>query len=152
PGHARRARRPRGRLPAARPGRRRCRRGARRGAPPHGALRRRPRDDHAGRRRHRRPGAGDGRSPRYLMGDAMQFWVNLLGLPFPDFVPLARRADELGFAGVAVSDHLVVPDLIESRYPGGARPWGQQTDWPDAWVAIAAMAAVTTRLRFATNV
>jgi probable F420-dependent oxidoreductase len=82
----------------------------------------------------------------------VEYWVNLLGVPFADFVPLAQRADELGYAGVAVSDHLVVPDHIDSRYPGGARPWGQQTDWPDAWVAIAAMAAVTTRLRFTTNV
>jgi probable F420-dependent oxidoreductase len=82
----------------------------------------------------------------------VQFWVNLLGVPFADFLPIARRADELGFAGVAVSDHVVVPDHIESRYPGGDRPWGQQTDWPDAWVAIGAMAAITTRLRFVTNV
>jgi probable F420-dependent oxidoreductase len=82
----------------------------------------------------------------------VQYWLNLLGVPFADFLPLARRADEVGFAGVAVSDHLVVPDRIDSRYPGGARPWGQETDWPDAWVAIAAMAAVTTRLRFVTNV
>ncbi len=82
----------------------------------------------------------------------MQFWVNLLGVPFADFLAVARRADELGFAGVAVSDHLVVPDHIESRYPGGDRPWGQATDWPDAWVAIGAMAAVTTSVRFVTNV
>jgi probable F420-dependent oxidoreductase len=82
----------------------------------------------------------------------VQFWVNLLGTPFADFVPVARRADELGYAGVAVSDHLVVPEHIESRYPGGNRPWGQHTDWPDAWVAIGAMAAVTTSLRFVTNV
>jgi probable F420-dependent oxidoreductase len=82
----------------------------------------------------------------------VQYWLNLLGVPFADFVPLARRADDLGLAGVAVSDHLIVPDRIESHYPGGDRPWGPQTDWPDAWVAIAAMAAVTTRLRFATNV
>ena len=33
---------------------------------------------------------------------------------------LARRADELGFAYLAVPDHIVVPRTIDSRYPYSA--------------------------------
>jgi probable F420-dependent oxidoreductase len=82
----------------------------------------------------------------------VQYWLNALETPAAELLPLARRADQLGFAGVALADHLVVPARIDTPYPGGARSWTGQTDWPDPWVSIAAMAAATTRLRFVTNV
>ncbi|NUR26977.1 MAG: LLM class flavin-dependent oxidoreductase, partial [Catenulispora sp.] len=36
--------------------------------------------------------------------------------------------------------------------PDGSRYWTKDTHWPEPWVAIAAMAVVTTRLRFTTNI
>ena len=47
------------------------------------------------------------------------------------------------------------PREIGSKYPyaaDGRRPWEEPDPWPDTWVAIAAMGAVTTRLEFMTGV
>jgi probable F420-dependent oxidoreductase len=68
-----------------------------------------------------------------------------------EFCELAREADANGWEAIAVSDHVVHPARIESPYPyskDGSLRWSETTPWPDPWVAIAAMAAVTTRLRF----
>lgn len=82
----------------------------------------------------------------------MQYWINLIAVPYDHLFPIASEAERLGFAGLALADHLAVPTVIESPYPGGARPWTETDDWPDVWVMIGAMAASTTRLRFVTNV
>jgi probable F420-dependent oxidoreductase len=71
------------------------------------------------------------------------------------FVELARTADACGWDGLAMSDHLIYPEELRSQYPysSDGRPlWSPSTPWPDPWVSIGAMAAVTTRLRFLTNV
>jgi len=71
------------------------------------------------------------------------------------FAHMARAADESGWWAMAVSDHIVHPQKIESSYPyvADGRPyWGSDNPWPDPWVAIGAMAAVTERLRFLTNI
>jgi probable F420-dependent oxidoreductase len=68
---------------------------------------------------------------------------------------MAALAEENGIDAVAVSDHVAHPERIASRYPyteDGSIRWTEETAWPDPWVAIGAMAAVTTRLRFVTNV
>jgi len=68
---------------------------------------------------------------------------------------LAAVAEEVGFDSVAVSDHVVYPSYLESRYPytpDGTPQFSPEEHWPDVWVAIASMAAVTRRLRFMTNV
>jgi probable F420-dependent oxidoreductase len=73
-------------------------------------------------------------------------------VPADQLLPIARLADELGFEGVSYPDHAVMPVRITSPYPGGTVPWSPDSDWPDAWVTIGAAAAVTSRLRFVTNV
>jgi probable F420-dependent oxidoreductase len=68
---------------------------------------------------------------------------------------LARAAEACGYRAVSVSDHVVHPETIRSPYPYTAdgRPrFGADAPWPDPWVAIGAMAAVTSELRFLTNV
>jgi probable F420-dependent oxidoreductase len=87
-----------------------------------------------------------------VLSGAMQYWINLIGVPYEHLFPIAAEAEKLGFAGLALADHLAVPTVIESPYPGGVRPWTETDDWPDVWVMIGAMAAATTRLRFVTNV
>lgn len=72
-----------------------------------------------------------------------------------DLPALARGAEANGFEAIAVSDHVVHPANPHTPYPytaDGSRRWPEFTPWPDPWVAIGAMAAVTTRLRFLTNV
>src|SRR6188768_2218235 len=68
---------------------------------------------------------------------------------------VARMLDDAGYHGVLVSDHLLYPRNPTTPYPAtdDGRPfWPPETQWPDAWVLIGAMAAVTERLRFGNNV
>jgi probable F420-dependent oxidoreductase len=68
---------------------------------------------------------------------------------------LARAADEAGWDGLVVSDHVVHPEKIATPYPytkDGAPRWQAPAPWPDPWVAVGAMAAVTRRVRFLTGV
>lgn len=72
-----------------------------------------------------------------------------------EFLDLARAADESGWDSFALSDHLFFPQDLQSPYPyveDGKPRWKPSTPFPDPFVAIAAMAAVTERLRFFTNV
>ncbi len=72
-----------------------------------------------------------------------------------DFCEVAVTAERCGWDFVAVSDHVVHPEKLATRYPytdDGSRRWEAFTPWPDPWVAIGAMAAVTERLRFLTNI
>jgi probable F420-dependent oxidoreductase len=69
--------------------------------------------------------------------------------------PMARAAEQAGFARVALSDHVVQPQKIRTPYPyteDGQPRWVPFTDWLDPLVAIAAMAAVTERIRFFTSI
>src|SRR2546430_10223363 len=61
---------------------------------------------------------------------------------------IARAAEQMGFAGIAVADHVAVPDGFTSVHPSGENPFHHRTNFPDPLTTIAAMAAVTTRLRF----
>ncbi len=68
---------------------------------------------------------------------------------------IAPVADESGWEAMSFSDHVVHPESIATPYPyteDGSRRWEAFTDWPDPWVSIGALAAITTRLRFTNNV
>ncbi|NUW36746.1 TIGR03619 family F420-dependent LLM class oxidoreductase [Nonomuraea sp. SMC257] len=84
----------------------------------------------------------------------MRFW---LGASFTDtgqYLELARAAERCGFDTLTLSDHLFYADFA-SPYPysrSGRPRWDARTHWPDVWVTIGAMAAVTSTLRFAPNV
>ena len=85
----------------------------------------------------------------------MKFSQALLGASPLDWTRLARASEAAGFDAVAVSDHVVYPSYLSSQYPytpDGRPLFSPDEDWPDPWVAIGAMAAVTTTLRFQTNV
>jgi probable F420-dependent oxidoreductase len=85
----------------------------------------------------------------------MKFSQALIGAAPKDWTHLARVCEEVGFDSVAVSDHVVFPANLASKYPytpDGTPLFSPDEDWPDPWVAIGAMSAVTSRLRFLTNV
>lgn len=85
----------------------------------------------------------------------MKFWPSVAFVEVDELHDVARTADECGYHGMMVSDHLVFPDQLTSPYPYSAdgRPaWDGSTPWPDPWVLIASLGAVTTNLRFATNI
>jgi len=56
---------------------------------------------------------------------------------------------------MSFSDHVVHPETISTPYPytkDGTRRWQAFTDWPDPWVTIGALSAITKRLHFTNNV
>jgi probable F420-dependent oxidoreductase len=85
----------------------------------------------------------------------MKFAVSMAFSDPGQWLELARAADGAGWDAVLVSDHVVHPETIRSPYPytkDGAPRWSADTAWPDPWVAIGAMAAVTSRVRFMTGI
>ena len=85
----------------------------------------------------------------------MKFWQVVSFSEPEQLVGIARAAEEAGFEGVLLSDHLFFPGRLESRYPyseDGKPMFDGSMPFPDPFVAIGAMAAVTTRLRFGTMV
>ncbi len=92
---------------------------------------------------------------RRLGGMSMEFSVALPMIGADHFVPLARACEEAGYGAVAVPESVFFPEEVSAGYPytpDGSRFWPPETPFLDPLVAIPAMAAVTTRLRFYTNV
>ena len=84
----------------------------------------------------------------------MQFWSGTAFLNTTEIPQVARLLDEVGFDGIMMADHLIYPRELTSPYPtpDGKPFWAPETAWPDSWVTIGAMAAVTTNLRFSNSV
>ena len=85
----------------------------------------------------------------------MKFWQVLSFSEPEQLIPLARAAEEAGFEGVLLADHLFFPGKLESRYPyseDGKPMFDGTTPFPDPWTTMAAMSSVTERLRMATMV
>jgi probable F420-dependent oxidoreductase len=82
----------------------------------------------------------------------------ITSLAFSDpaqILPLAQACDAAGFDAVAVSDHLVHPERIDTPYPytpDGSPRWEPFTAWPDPWVTAGYVAAATERLRVVTSI
>ena len=87
-----------------------------------------------------------------------------VGLTIPTRGPLAtpdgietlvRRAEELGFAHLSLSDHLVVPRSIESRYPyseSGTWPGAASGECLEQFTLLAWLAAISSKARLVTAV
>ncbi len=85
----------------------------------------------------------------------MKFCCHLAFGPTAHLVPMARAIEEAGYDTIALSDHVVHPETVKTKYPytkDGSLRWEPFTDWPDPWVSVGAMAAVTSRVRFVTGV
>ncbi len=88
----------------------------------------------------------------------MQFGMNLPPRgPLADrdaIAAIARHAEELGFAYLAVPDHIVVPSDIGSRYPyagDGVFP-GAAGEFVEPLALMAFLGALTSRIRLMTSV
>jgi len=85
----------------------------------------------------------------------MRFAISLAFQPVGELVALAREADACGYDALAIPDHVVELEELETPYPytpDGRRRWDHAADWPDPWVLTAALAQVTGRIRFFTSV
>lgn len=85
----------------------------------------------------------------------MKFWQAVSFTEPEQLVEIAKIAEEVGFDGILVSDHLFFPEKLESKYPyspDGVPGFTPETAWPEPFALVGAMSSVTRRLRFATMV
>ena len=85
----------------------------------------------------------------------MKYYVSLAFLETSETIEIARAADELGYDGLGIPDHVVNLETLATPYPytrDGERRWQPFTHWPDPWVLVGALAQVSTRLNFVTTV
>lgn len=85
----------------------------------------------------------------------MKFWQAVNWMETEQLVETARFAEELGFEGAMNADHAFLPVEVKAPYPyseSGKAPMHPDWPYPDCWATIAAMAAVTTRLKFSSIV
>jgi probable F420-dependent oxidoreductase len=88
-------------------------------------------------------------------GSLMKFYISSAFLNTGEIVEVAKAADDLGYDGIGIPDHVVNLETLATPYPytkDEQRRWRPFTDWPDPWVLIGALAQVTIRLRFVTTV
>ncbi len=85
----------------------------------------------------------------------MRFTVPLPMLPPHHLLPMARAAEAAGFASIALPDSVFFPEQVSADYPysaDGQRWWASDTPMVDPFVGVPAMAAVTERITYFTNV
>lgn len=63
----------------------------------------------------------------------------------------ARQIDEAGAHQLVLADHVVMGDRTD-RYPFGTFPYGSDEPWPEPIALLAAIAAVTERVRLGTGI
>jgi probable F420-dependent oxidoreductase len=77
-------------------------------------------------------------------------------MPAPDqYLPLARAVEEAGFDGFTLPDSICYPKEADSKYPyneDGSREFLDNVPFIEVFIAMAAIAAVTTRIRITTSV
>ena len=85
----------------------------------------------------------------------MKFYVSSAFLDIAEIVEIAKAADDLGYEGMAIPDHVVNLETLSTPYPytpDGQRRWQPFTDWADPWVLVGALSQATQRLKFVTTV
>lgn len=85
----------------------------------------------------------------------MQFTLSIGFCPAEHYLPLAQYADDCGWDAVAVPDGLFWFEQTSEPYPyseDGSRFWAADTPFLDPFAIVSAMAAVTRRVHFYTNV
>lgn len=85
----------------------------------------------------------------------MKYWQSIAMLDMKELPTLARHAEQLGFEGVSLSEHLITfTEQYESyNYSDNQMiRWYPETHWPEPWVQIGALSQITTTLKFLTSV
>ncbi len=85
----------------------------------------------------------------------MKFTVGIALSPLDQLTELARTAEACGYSSIALPDSLFYSEQVSASYPytpDGSRFWDADTPWADPFVATAAMGAVTSTIRYYTQV
>jgi probable F420-dependent oxidoreductase len=75
--------------------------------------------------------------------------------PPEHLLPVAVESERHGWHAITIGESVFFPERVDAKYPytpDGSRFWSPDTPFVDPWVAIPAMAAVTSRLFFHTSV
>ncbi len=81
----------------------------------------------------------------------MKFWQCLAMLDMEELPTLARHAEDLGFEGITLGEHLITFAEQYEHYDYSKNSqirWYPETHWPEPWVQIGALSQVTTTLKF----
>lgn len=71
------------------------------------------------------------------------------------YLPLVQAAEAAGFHGITIPDSICYPQEASSKYPynkDGSREFLESVPFMESLIAVSAMAAVTSKIRFATFV
>src|SRR6476659_5145436 len=85
----------------------------------------------------------------------MQYTCAVPMCPVDQLVELAKTVEEAGFDNIALPDSIFYMEKQSTDYPytaDGSRMWDENTPWVDPLIAAGAMGAVTSTVRFYTNV
>ena len=85
----------------------------------------------------------------------MQYTCAVPMAPIDQLIGIAKTAEEVGFTSIALPDSIFYMENQSTDYPytaDGSRMWDENTPWVDPLIAAGAMGAVTSTLRFYTNV
>jgi probable F420-dependent oxidoreductase len=85
----------------------------------------------------------------------MKYTCSIAMGPIDELTEIAKTAEDVGFDAIALPDSLFYMEKAAADYPytpDGSRMWNENTPWVDPLIAAAAMGAVTSTLRFYTNV
>jgi probable F420-dependent oxidoreductase len=85
----------------------------------------------------------------------MRFSISVAFQPVDQLAAIAKTADECGYDALSIPDHVVDLEQLKTPYPytpDGARRWDHAAQWPDPWVLVGALSAITTSLHFYTSV
>jgi probable F420-dependent oxidoreductase len=77
----------------------------------------------------------------------MEYWLGIFHEGNEQLKALARAAEQMGFAGIALPDHVAIPQDYASEHPSGRRHIEHHSRFPDVMVSAATILAVTSRLR-----
>lgn len=81
--------------------------------------------------------------------------LSVFGIPLNEYGPIAVRAEELGFTGLWLGEHLLHPVKVTDRYPypeAGRVGLGADTPLFDVWSMLAYLAALTNSMQLGAGV
>jgi probable F420-dependent oxidoreductase len=85
----------------------------------------------------------------------MKFWQPVTWAETEQLCEIAKFAEACGFEGLMGADHALYPQTMAPDYPysdTGLPPQTAEHEYPDMWTSFAAMAAVTTKIKFVCGV
>jgi probable F420-dependent oxidoreductase len=85
----------------------------------------------------------------------MQYTISIAFTPLDQLIEIAKAAEELGFDSIALPDSIFYFEKQSVDYPytaDGKRMFDENSPWVDPLILAGALGAVTSKLRFYTNV